>query len=147
MAVVTAPYYDDTRLTGAGSIRVPSEVGTATMMVKQYNTINCSSIGGSTTTNTITLQPYKGKVADVAGSGVASGAEASYLVFTGAGSGATTVSLPAADPGHRVVVRNSSGQNVVFKVASQSGVTIATGSAQDLVCNTTDIVAAAPATA
>lgn len=148
MAAPTAPYYDNIKLGGPGGIRIPQEVGSAIFSVVQRVTINASSIGGSSTTNSITLTPfYNSNVADIAGSGSAAGAEASLIVVTGAGSGATTLSLPAAFPGYYYCLKNSSGQSCTLKVTGQSGVSVATGSHQMLLCDTTDISALAAAVA
>jgi hypothetical protein len=148
MAIPTAPKYDDVRRGGPGGIRIPQEVGDAAFKVVQKVSINASFIGGSATTNAIALVPFVNQnVADIAGSGVAGGAEASLIIITGAGSGATTLSLPAAFPGHLYCLANTSGQACTLKVTGQTGVSVANNYYQLLMCNVTDIVDIAAAIA
>lgn len=115
----SAPNYDNVRL--PGGIRIPQEVGTATMTVKKLITVNGSGA------STYTLQSTE--------------VNASELVITNMGSITSVVSLPAAIPGHIYAFKNStgSGSNCTFKVTGQTGVAVKDGSHAILVCNQTDI--------
>ena len=150
MAVPSAPLYDNVRLGGPGGIRVPQEVGDATMEVNQRVSINAVSIGGSAGSNTITLVPFvNSKVPDVAGSKVAGGAEASMIVVTNGGTASTTLVLSAAYTGAYYTLYNAggNGSNVTLKVTGQTGQAVADGSHQLLQCSSTDIIVAAAAIA
>ena len=139
----TAPDYDNVRMGGPDGIRIPQEAGKGVFALAQFKTINASSIGGSIVANTITLVPWVNPgVADVAGSGVAGGAEASVIVVTGGGSSTTTLQLSGALPGQIYALYNhtGAGSTLTFKVATQSGVTLADGSHCMCACNATDIV-------
>jgi hypothetical protein len=83
------------------------------------------NVGGAGTTNSITLTPAQ--------------AAASEIVVTNAGSGATTINFPGADPGSPFVVFNDSGQACTFKVVGQTGVSVANGKRALLVSESTDI--------
>ncbi len=138
----TAPDYDNVRLAGADSLRVPVEIGKATLLAKGYKSIDR---GSSSSTVTINLTPF---LADTYG-----GAEASVINVANAnsGTGATVLVLPGAFPGHVYAVKNATGQtaNVTLKVTGQTGIAVADGYTQLLYCDATDIhvVAAAVANA
>jgi len=109
MAGVTAPYYDNVRWGGPSGLRVPQEAGKADLAVTQEVDIN---VGGAGTTNTVVLTSAQ--------------VDANYYTVTNAGSGATTVKLPVgATPGHVFVLYNNSGQDVIFMVSGQTGITVA----------------------
>lgn len=64
---------------------------------------------------------------------------ASVLEAAGSPGSAKNVIWPAAVDGAGYDVYNSTGQNVTFKVASQTGITVATGKRARLYCDATDI--------
>ena len=66
---------------------------------------------------------------------------ANVLVATNAAGAGANIVLSAAIPGKIYKVDNGSGQTLTFKVAGQSGGTVATGKVKDFYCNATDIVA------
>jgi hypothetical protein len=97
------PDYDNVRWGGPDGLRVPQEVGKATLVVKREVTL-------SVTSGTITLP------VDQAGS--------SY--FSVLDTGATTLVFPSL-PGHEFIVNNlaASAGSVTVEVASQSATAIA----------------------
>jgi hypothetical protein len=66
---------------------------------------------------------------------------ASFVELTNAAGGGANMILGAAIPGNIYLVNNQSGQTVTFKVAGQSGGTVATGKVREFACGLTDIVA------
>lgn len=118
----TAPDWDNVRWGGSQSngLRVPQEMAPATLTIKKILTVN---VGGAGSTNTVALQ--------------ANQCLASYLIVTNAGSGASTLTWPAAFPGYVVVVYNNSGQNAIFEVTGQAGITVANTKRAILVCDAT----------
>jgi hypothetical protein len=105
------PDYDNQRYGGpssGGGIRYPQEAGPGTFALDKETDIN---VGGAGTTNSITLTLNQTR--------------SSYYYVSNAGSGATTINWPAVLPGVVFTVFNSSGQACTFKVAGQTGVSVA----------------------
>src|ERR1017187_3977924 len=106
----TAPTYDNVKWGGPQGLRIPQEVFPATMAVVKETDIN---IGGSGTTNTITIDPSQ--------------TLSSYYTLTSAGSGATTVNFPVLHNGFVFTVWNNSGQAATLKITGKTGISVANG--------------------
>lgn len=128
----TAPDYDNERWGGPSGLRIPQEVGKATLLVKGFKAIDRGSGSGTATLN---LTPF---LQDTLG-----GAEASVIEVDNAnsGTGATVLVLPGAFPGHFYAVVNKTGQTetVTLKVTGQTGIAVADGHTALLYCNATDV--------
>jgi hypothetical protein len=118
----SAPNFDNVRMGGPDGIRIPQELGSVTFVCDKLVAID---VGGAGTTNTVNLTPDQ-----------CLGTE---FIVTNAGSGATTVTWPAAFPGHVFVASNASGQSCTFVVSGQTGIAVANAKKAILVCESTDI--------
>jgi len=103
----TPPDYDNVRWAGPDGLRVPLEMGKATLAVTQEQDIN---VGTQGTANVVTLQ--------------SSQLRATVYYVTNA-SGAASLVWPAVLPGVQFTINNQSGQALTAKVTGKTGIVVA----------------------
>lgn len=125
-----APYYDNVQWPGADGIRVPIEVaGTAgagtpggVLALNKEIDFDVNKVNAARgVSNVVTLLPAE--------------CQASLISFNNTTANNINFALPAVFPGQPYILENHGNNSITFKVAGQTGVTLANNNTQAVICS------------